>query len=230
MKYSCFVAGTDTEIGKTTITLALMEFYKQKGFKVAAMKPVASGAEETAGGLRNNDALLLQKHSSKDYAYEQINPYPLIRPVSPYIAAKQQKVIIREKEIMCAFQSLQANTDLVIMEGLGGWRMPLDDSLQMSDLVRKLQIPVFLVVGLRLGCINHALLTVESIAKDGVNLAGWFANRIDPDYESADETVGLLCKRINAPLMGVVPWFAVPEESDIVSYFEPQFLLNLVSK
>ena len=199
-----FITGTDTEIGKTWSSAALVMRLQQQGQKVAVMKPVASGCELTAVGLRNEDALLLQTTCELDLPYHWINPYAFAPPIAPHIAAQQVNVTIEIEKIVQAHQQLQQCADIIIVEGVGGWRVPLNESQSLIDLVKALQAKVVLVVGLKLGCMNHALLTTEVIQHDGCVLQGWIANTYDPDYE-VQTTVDTLTAQIPAPLLGVLP-------------------------
>ena len=200
-----FITGTDTEIGKTWSSAALVMRLQQQGHKVAVMKPVASGCELTAVGLRNEDALLLQTTCALDLPYHWINPYAFAPPIAPHIAAQQVNVTIEIEKIVQAHQQLQQCADIIIVEGVGGWRVPLNESQSLIDLVRALQAKVILVVGLKLGCMNHALLTVEAIQYDGCILHGWIANTRDADYE-VQTTVDTLIPKIPTPLLGVLPY------------------------
>jgi len=176
---SCFVTGTDTGIGKTWVTVGMMQVLKNKGLRVSGMKPVASGAKSTKQGKRNADALLIQKYCSDKIDYQIINPYCFSQPVSPHIAARQEKNAVELNKIYACFKKLLSISEVVIVEGIGGWRVPLGDELQTAELVKSLQIPVVLVVGLRLGCINHALLSIEAIVKEGLEILGWVGVEID---------------------------------------------------
>ncbi|MBI2992926.1 MAG: dethiobiotin synthase [Gammaproteobacteria bacterium] len=202
--FGCLVTGTDTGVGKTWISVGLLHALSVRGRRVAGMKPVASGAEAHAEGLRNADALLLQSHCTSAIDYDDVNPYLFTPPIAPHIAAARAGTRVRMDRIRAAYARLCAQSEAVVVEGIGGWRVPLGPRLQTADLVRALDLPVVMVVGLKLGCINHALLTAEAIATDGVCLAGWVANAIDADYEPAHETVDYLQVNISAPLLGTV--------------------------
>lgn len=201
-----FITGTDTEAGKTWFTLALMRAFQARGMKVAGMKPVASGCEETVAGLRNADALSIQAQSSTANEYAAINPYAFRPPVAPHIAAA---LVDTEIDINCitrAYAVLSKQNDVVVVEGIGGWRVPLTRGASLADLVRALNLPVILVVGLRLGCINHTLLTAETIISDGLSLAGWAACQINPSYLESGRTLHTLAESVPAPLLGVLPY------------------------
>lgn len=201
-----FVSGTDTGIGKTRATLALMEAYKARGFTVAGMKPVASGCEESESVLTNQDALSIQSCSSGFIEYSDVNPYAFAPPIAPHIAAARAGVVIDPAAIQDVYEKLLRTHDRVVIEGIGGWRVPLSADFSTADLVKFLRAPVLLVVGLRLGCINHALLSYECMQKDGVSVAGWIANRIDPLYGETNETIEVLKQHFAAPLLGVLPF------------------------
>ena len=201
-----FITGTDTGIGKTWITLGLMAKLQAAGLAVNGMKPVASGSEWLGGQLRNADALLIQAQSSGSPAYEQVNPYTFTEPIAPHVAARKQRVGIDLDKVSAAFDELDRSADLVVVEGIGGWRVPLSGELQTEDLARRLNLSVALVVGLRLGCINHALLSAEAIQASGLPFAGWLANGICPQYAEQQATLDYLRKHIPAPLAGYIPY------------------------
>ena len=200
-----FITGTDTGVGKTWAALGLMANRQAAGLAVNGMKPVASGSERHDGKLRNADALLIQAQSSGSPAYEQVNPYAFAEPIAPHIAARRECVRIDMDRVSAAFDELDRTADLVVVEGIGGWRVPLSDELQTEDLVRRLNLSLVLVVGLRLGCINHALLSAEAIQASGLPFAGWLANSICPDYAEQRATLDYLRARIPAPMAGCIP-------------------------
>jgi len=202
------VAGTDTGIGKTYASCALLHALRAAGYRAIGMKPVASGCRATAHGLRNDDALSLIAASDPAPDYASCNPFALPEPVAPHLAARMAGVEITLAPMADAYALLARSADRVVVEGVGGWAVPLSDSLMQADLVRTLELPVILVVGLRLGCINHALLSTRAIAADGCTLAGWIANRIDPAMACADENLATLQARIAAPLLGVLDYAA----------------------
>jgi dethiobiotin synthetase len=210
-----FVTGTDTGIGKTLITLGLMQHLQDRGFTVAGMKPVASGCETTAQGLRNDDAAQLQRQASCRLSYAQVNPVALAAPVAPHIAARQDSAGISVASIRRVFDDVAKQADRVVVEGVGGWRVPLGERETLADLARALGLPVVLVVGMRLGCLNHALLTAEAIAHDGLHLAGWVANCLPPAPEALEENIIALETRLSAPLLGVVPALSGQDAQDI---------------
>lgn len=209
MGQACFITGTDTGVGKTWVTLGLMVALKQRGFQVAGMKPVASGCERRPEGLRNRDALLLQEQCARPIPYRVINRYAFEPAIAPSIAAKEAGQEVKIGLLLRDMRSLLADADFALVEGIGGWSVPLNDRERVSDLVRRMNIPALLVVGLRLGCINHALLTAEAMANDGVPLLGWVGNQVDSNYGKPDETLQTLAREISAPLLGSIPWVGV---------------------
>lgn len=205
-KKAFFITGTDTGVGKTLIAAGLLIAAKNRGLTSAALKPVAAGCEKTEAGLRNEDALVLQSVITQDLAYEQINPIALEPAIAPHIAAQQAKRILSVDRLSGFCRGVLNSADITLVEGAGGWRVPLNPAETLADLARALQLPVILVVGIRLGCINHALLTVEAIARDGLPLAGWVANCVELDMLCREENITSLAQRIGAPCLGVVPY------------------------
>lgn len=207
MSKAYFVTGTDTGVGKTTVTCALLAAAKTRGLTTLALKPVASGCEETEDGLRNDDALALQAVMTASLSYQEINPVALRAPLSPHLAAAAagRRLTLMQIAGYCR-GTLMQKADFKLVEGAGGWRVPVSDRELLSGLPRLLGTPVILVVGIRLGCINHAILTAEAILKDGVRLAGWVANIIDPDMAALDENLHTLKELLPAPCLGVLPW------------------------
>ena len=199
-----FVTGTDTNVGKTWSTLALMRTMQRQGRTVVAMKPVAAGCEWLDGGWRNADALMLQQHSSIPLEYEQINPYAFSQAVSPHVACDGK--VVDMGVITELYRRLKSKADAVLVEGAGGWYSPLDRCLLNADLAIALNLPVIIVVGMRLGCLNHALLTVRAIQQSGLNCAGWFAVNLEPDMASFTENVQYLKQAVSVPLLGVLPF------------------------
>jgi len=213
-----FVTGTDTGVGKTLVTLGLMQRLQQQGRVVAAMKPVAAGCESTPGGMRNTDALLLAQQASVERDYALINPYAFAPAIAPHIAALQSGISIETGKIISIYNILSKAADCILVEGVGGWQVPLNDEQTLADLARLLGLEVILVVAIRLGCLNHALLTAESIAAAGCTLAGWVANLLPPQHECAEENVTALKSRISAPLLGVLPEFQEPGASEVAEH------------
>jgi dethiobiotin synthetase len=202
MKQAYFLTGTDTEIGKTFITCALLQRARQLGFSAVGLKPVAAGTD--ANG-QNEDVESIRAANSFTLAQNIINPYCFAAAVAPHIAAAEEGVDIEFATIQAACATARQQADLVIVEGAGGFRVPLGVDRDSADLTVALGLPIILVVGMRLGCINHALLTVEAIQARGLSLAGWVANRIDPAMSRFEENLSTLKSRIAAPLLGSVP-------------------------
>jgi dethiobiotin synthetase len=201
-----FVTGTDTGIGKTWCAAALLAALRRRGRTAFGLKPVASGCARTPAGPRSGDALVLMAHGTSSGApYALINPYALMAPIAPHLAARQEGIDIRLDHIADVVDSLRQQADYIIVEGVGGWRVPLNAQETVADLARILDLPVILVVGIRLGCLNHALLTADAIPRSGCMLAGWIANRIEPHTACAEEIIASLQERLSAPLLGMLP-------------------------
>lgn len=214
MSAAYFVTGTDTEIGKTTIAAGLLHAARRAGLSTAAAKPVASGCQLTADGLRNDDALALLAQCSLPLRYEEVNPKAFAAAIAPHLAARDDGVLLEVPELSAAVRTiLDKGADFTLVEGAGGWRVPLSGTAKLSDLARALQLPVILVIGVRLGCINHAVLTAEAILGDGLPLAGWVANIIDPHVARLQDNLDTLIERLPAPSIGQVPHLpsAAPE-------------------
>lgn len=210
-----FVTGTDTGVGKTLITTAMLHQCKREGHTAVGMKPVAAGCVRTPAGWVNEDVEALRAASGVALPVPAMNVYLFNAPIAPHIAAEEEGVEIDVDEILHRFRRLGELADVVIVEGAGGWVVPLDDRMTMADLADELGLPVILVVGMRLGCINHALLTARSIEDSGLRLAGWVANRIDPAMARFEENLAALSARIEAPLLGVVPHQSPPDPARI---------------
>lgn len=201
-----FVTGTDTGVGKTYVSLLLMQAFQAQGLRVLGMKPVASGAIWREGRLVNEDALALQAQGSHAAPYELINPYVFEPAIAPHLAAAKAGVRIELEPIKTAFASLATEADLVILEGAGGWRVPLADGLEMGDLALALGLPLVLVVGMRLGCLNQALLSHESIFNKKISKVTWIANQVEQDMANLSENFDFLVKNIPAPCLGLLHW------------------------
>ncbi len=220
-----FVTGTDTDCGKTRISLGLMAALQGRGLRVLGMKPVASGCQTGQDGLRSADALALLAQGSHQVPYALANPYALAPPIAPHIAAGEAGLTIDVAPIAAAYLALAGQADWVIVEGVGGWRVPLGPTLSVSDLPLALDLPVVMVTGLRLGCINHSLLTAESIRTCGASLVGWIANQIDPDMLAPEQNLATLAALIDAPCLGVVPHMADPTPEGVAAYLDVERLL-----
>ncbi|BBP67441.1 ATP-dependent dethiobiotin synthetase BioD [Pseudomonas sp. Cab53] len=206
MSQAYFITGTDTDVGKTTVAAGLLHAARQAGRSTAAGKPVASGCEVTPKGLRNADALALLAECSVPLAYAQVNPVAFEPAIAPHLAAREASVALTVQSLLGPMRDVLAlGADFTLIEGAGGWRVPLADQDNLSDLAMALGLPVILVVGVRLGCISHALLTAEAIARDGLQLAGWVANIIDPKTSRLEENLATLAERLPAPCLGRVP-------------------------
>lgn len=216
-----FVTGTDTDVGKTLISCALLHGFAASGKRVVGMKPVSAGCD--ADG-QNEDVQQLRAASNVSASNQRINPYSFIPAVAPHIAAQLAHVIIDFSVIAKSYQELVAEADVVIVEGAGGFLLPLNDKQDGGDLARQLGLPVILVVGMRLGCLNHALLTVEAIAARGLILAGWVANGVNENMAMLDENIAALKLRIAAPLLGVVPYMAQPDARMAARLLNLEFL------
>lgn len=204
--FACYVTGTDTGIGKTVASVALIHALRAQFATVAGMKPVASGCEQTADGWRNADALALQAASRPSPPYHAVNPWALRAATAPEIAAAAEGRELSLALLDQACAALRASHQALVVEGVGGWLAPLSTALFQADLVRRWQLPVVLVVGLRLGCINHALLSARAIAADGLTLLGWIGNAIDPALDYPNETRAILQQRLPCPCLGFIEY------------------------
>lgn len=225
MTAAYFVTGTDTEVGKTTIAAGLLHAARQAGLSTAAAKPVASGCEMTADGLRNGDALALLAECSLPMRYEEVNPFAFEPAIAPHLAASEAGVELTASGMAESVRRMLAlRADLSLVEGAGGWRVPLAGRESLSDLAVMLGLPVILVVGVRLGCINHALLSRDAIEADGLRLAGWVANIIDPGTSRLRENLQTLAERLQAPCVGQVPYLPAATPASVASHLELQRL------
>jgi len=214
MTRAYFVAGTDTGIGKTHASCTLLHALRAAGLRSTGMKPVASGCIETTHGLQNGDALALRAASSGPLPpYARSNPVALREPLSPHLAAAHEGVAIALPPLRAAFDALCAEHDAVVVEGVGGWRVPLAPGLFAADIAKAWELPVIFVVGLRLGCLSHSLLSAEAIRADGCRLAGWIANRIDPAMDAVEENLATLRELLPAPCLGVLPHGVAPAQA-----------------
>jgi dethiobiotin synthetase len=208
MTIGFFITGTDTNVGKTWVTVAMMRYFKQQGKSVAGMKPVASGCSlldtERGSRLINADALLLQENASTKIDYGLINPYAYELPVSPHIAGIKNPVKL--EVINARFHDLKVLAEIVLVEGAGGWYAPLNDREDMSDLAKSLGLPIILVVAIRLGCINQAKLTWQAIQNSGISCAGWIAVCIDQGMLMREQNIQRIQNSLDAPLLGVFPY------------------------
>lgn len=214
---SLYVTGTDTGVGKTLASAALLHALRARGLRAVGMKPVASGCERTPDGWRNGDALMLQAASDPRPRYGDVNPFALPAPTAPQLAAREAGVAVALEPILAAHARLAAGADRVVVEGVGGWLAPLADGLEQSALASALEADVVLVVGLRLGCLSHARLAARAVAADGLHLAGWIGSAVDPAFKRAEEYLDLLRAAIPAPCMGVIPHMPTPDPAAAAS-------------
>lgn len=221
-----FIAGTDTGIGKTTAACALLTRAKQQGLSTLGLKPIAAGCEQTAEGWRNSDALALQGCSTLKISYQEVNPIVLPEPLSPHLAAKAAGKRLTINQVSGYVRAAMSHRpQLLLVEGAGGWRVPISDRELLSALPKTLTLPVVLVVGLRLGCLNHAFLTAEAIAKDGLRLAGWIGNHIQPDMLALDDNIATLKQWLAAPCLGILPYQETPNYEQLAEYVDLSALL-----
>ncbi|RON86160.1 dethiobiotin synthase [Pseudomonas chlororaphis] len=225
MSQAYFVTGTDTDVGKTTVAAGLLHAARLSGLSTAAGKPVASGCELTPKGLRNADALALLAECSLPLIYDEVNPLAFEPAIAPHLAAREAGVALTVQALLAPMrQVLAKGADFTLIEGAGGWRVPLADQDNLSDLAMALDLPVILVVGVRLGCINHALLTAEAIAQDGLQLAGWVANIIEPKTSRLEENLATLAERLPAPCLGRVPRLKAISAEAVAEYLQLDLL------
>ena len=220
-----YVTGTDTGVGKTLASVCLVHALRSRGLRVAAMKPVASGARRTRAGLRNEDAEALLHACTASLPYADVNPYALVQPTAPEIAASIDGVRVELAVIEDAFRRLAAVSDVVVVEGVGGWEAPLAEQLLQSELCRQLELQVVLVVGLRLGCLNHARLTQRALHADGVRWAGWIDSHVDAQILHPTETAALLQRDLRAPQLGSLPFCAAPDPRELAQLLRVGALL-----
>lgn len=208
-----FVTGTDTGVGKSRVAVGLIERLRAEGFRVAGYKPVAAGCELTVDGPRNEDALALQAAASVELPYDWVNPYAFEPPIAPHIAAAEAGVEVTVEALVGHYRRLSERAERVVVEGAGGWLVPLNGRESLADLAVALELPVVLVVAIRLGCLNHALLSVESIRAHGLPLHGWVANLIEGEAPRHRDNIAALTERLDAPLLGTVPRLAQDESA-----------------
>ncbi|MDX8385102.1 MAG: dethiobiotin synthase [Gallionella sp.] len=214
---SYFVTGTDTGVGKTLFSSALLHGFASQGKQVAGFKPVAAGVD--ADG-QNDDAKILRAASTVSLSYEQVNPYCLREAIAPHIAARNEGMTIALPRIVAAYREIAEQADEVIVEGAGGFIVPLNDTQTSADLAKELGLPVIVIVGMRLGCLNHGQLTVRALDDYGLKCAGWVANVVDKDMPALQENIAALRERIAAPLLGVVPFMVDADAKAAVQYLD----------
>ncbi|MBS9426094.1 dethiobiotin synthase [Photorhabdus caribbeanensis] len=221
-----FLTGTDTEVGKTVVSCALLQAATKAGYKTAGYKPVASGSEITPTGIRNSDALALLANSSVPLQYEEVNPFVFVEATSPHIASDELKQPIDFAVMSAGLHQLEKKANWVLVEGAGGWYTPLSQSATFADWVVKEQLPVILTVGVKLGCINHAILTVEAIIGSGLHFAGWIANEIEPAGKRHQEYLLTLERMLPVPLLGKIPHLTTGYFNHLGEYIDLNLLVN----
>ena len=227
MTHTYFVTGTDTDVGKTVCSTALLQAANQLGKSTLAYKPIAAGCDETKEGLRNQDALILQKNSSIKVDYQMVNPIAFKDPIAPHIAAEVAQQPIQLNIISDGLRALQKkSSSLLIVEGAGGWLLPVNDEVLFSDWVVEQQLPVILVVGMKLGCLNHALLSYQTIINSGLQVAGWIANQIQPEMPFYQQNLTLLKTKITAPMIAEIPFLTEIENASLSSFVDIKKLIS----
>lgn len=230
-----FVTGTDTDSGKTLVTSGLLMAFNRESARLGSqwltlgVKPIASGCEMTSSGLRNSDALQLMACSTLKLSYEQVNPFSFLPAIAPHIAAKNAGINLSPEAVAARLDlPAFAAADLCLLEGAGGWRLPLGEGSYLSELVQQLQLPVILIVGMKLGCLNHALLTQEAILADGLEIAGWVANSVDPNMSMFEENLTSLKEMMTAPFLGCVPFLESPTADNAANFLHCEALIKRV--
>lgn len=213
-----FVAGTDTDVGKTVSSKAILDALNMKGLNTAAYKPVAAGSEDKGEGVQNSDAIHLRSVANVELSYEEVNPYALLLPASPHIAAEAENVVIDYSVLSEGLAALKAKSDVVLVEGAGGWRVPVSKDDCLSTWVKQEKLPVVLVVGIKLGCLSHAMLTAEAIQHDGLEIIGWVANRVNPGTENYAEIIAMLEDKMPAPKLGEIPYMPSVKRKNMGKY------------
>jgi len=224
MSQTYFVTGTDTDVGKTVCCAALLQAANQKGLTTLAYKPIAAGCDASELGLRNEDALILQKNSNINVDYELVNPIAFKQPIAPHIAAELENNPINCHRISAGLKRLQQEqADLLIVEGAGGWHLPINDELLLSQWVSEQKLPIILVVGMKLGCLNHAMLTYQALLNEGLQVVGWIANQLACEMPFYEQNLRWLKQKIAAPLIGELPSLDCPNSDDLAQYIDLSF-------
>lgn len=227
MRKRFFVTGTDTDAGKTFVTVLLLEALKQKGLRTLALKPVAAGCEMEEGEWRNDDANRLRQAMTQPLPYQQVNPIALQSAIAPHLAAAQEGRRLSVDRLAGLIRgALMTPAEVTLIEGAGGWLVPLNERETLANLVKELNLPVILVVGVRLGCLNHALLTAQAVAAAGLPLAGWVANCIDPTAAMVEENIQTLRSMLPAPCLGVIPHAPDATSAELVQHLDIDLLLG----
>lgn len=220
MNKSYFVTGTDTEVGKTVASMAVMQAVSKAGHSVAGYKPIAAGSKYTEQGPMNSDAIRLRECSTVDVSYQDVNPCLLHAACSPHIAAKLENETVDFSVLSEGLKALQARSDFTLVEGAGGWRVPISFDTTLADWVVGEKLPVILVVGIKLGCLNHAYLTAEAVRRDGLEIVGWIANRINPGIEHYSDIVKTLEHHLKVPKLGEIPYMSSIKSRDLSGYID----------
>ena len=210
-----FVTGTDTDCGKTLVTTALLRRAAEQGLETVGLKPIAAGCEFREGQYKNQDAIMIQQAMTAPLDYHEVNPVALVPPIAPHIAAEEAgRHITADNLISMMSSGLSYPADLILIEGAGGWMVPLNNDEYLTDIAAVLNIPVILVVGMKLGCLNHALLTQERILQSGLNIAGWVANQVDPNMSRQEENLATLHRQMRSPFLGYIPHLIGDDDGD----------------
>ncbi|PSU35055.1 dethiobiotin synthase [Photobacterium lutimaris] len=220
MTNAFFVTGTDTEVGKTVASRAILHAAASANIKMAGYKPVASGSAPTANGMRNSDALYIQDASVVELEYDEVNPYAFEAAISPHLAAEQENRVIEFDVLSKGLDGLKQKSDVVLVEGAGGWRVPVSWSDYLSTWVKQEKLPVILVVGVKLGCLSHAILTAEAIQHDGLEVVGWVANRINPGTENYADIIRMLEENLPGKKLGEIPYMPGIKKRNLSSYID----------
>lgn len=213
-----FITGTDTDIGKTRIALGLINKLNTMGHTTTVMKPLSAGCDSTPDGLRNDDAVQLIQQASFKPDYDKVNPYAFKPAIAPHLAAEKENTVIDLSRIKNIFDELSAQADYIVVEGAGGWKVPINKQQTMAELAEALALPVILVAGMRLGCLNHAILTVESIQHAGIPIAGWIANTLSKNFTELDANIKTLKEHLEIPFLGTVPYMEKCEPQQTGQY------------
>lgn len=219
-----FITGTDTDVGKTVCTKALLQAASKQHKSTLAYKPISAGCEETHLGLRNEDALILQQNSTLKVGYDEVNPIAYKQPIAPHIAAIENEQPICLTLINQGLDFLQQQqAQFLFVEGAGGWHLPINNQQLFSEWVIERQLPVIVIIGLKLGCLNHALLTLKTIEQSGLTIAGWVANHLQHDMPYVEQNINTLKEFIDAPLLGTIPFLGNINEQDLSLYIDVNF-------
>jgi len=226
MSKSFFITGTDTDVGKTYVAAELIKGFRNRQLKVSGFKPVAAGAQWLHGQLKNDDALELMHESSQEFSYQEVNPYCFELAIAPHLAAEQAGVIIEVSTIKSSYEKHKMKSDIVIIEGAGGWKVPLDHNTGFDDLALAFDAPIILVVGLKLGCINHALLTEEAIISKGCQIAGWVGNDLSGQFVEINENINTLKRQMKSKFIGCFEHQSNKEKKSVLDERKIESLLD----